>query len=80
MTENKTRISFYLRDYTVRVFTSALRALDKPKYVRFLINPDTLKMALSIVRKSSLHSGYQGRYSRIQRIKVFGFTARNSVY
>lgn len=47
MTENKTRISFYLRKNTVRVFTSALRALDKPKYVRFLINPDALKMAMT---------------------------------
>lgn len=47
MTGNNTRISFYLRKNTVRVFTSALRALDKPKYVRFLINPDTLKMAMT---------------------------------
>ena len=47
MPENKTRISFYLKDDTVRVFTSALRALDKPKYVRFLINPNTLKMAMT---------------------------------
>jgi len=47
MPENKTRISFYLRNNTIRVFTSALRVLDKPKYVRFLINPNTLKMAMT---------------------------------
>ena len=47
MTENKTRISFYLKKDTIRVYTSALRALDKPKYVRFLINPNTLKMAMT---------------------------------
>ena len=56
MTENKTRISFYLRDYTVRVFTSALRALDKPKYIRFLINPDTLKMAMTEHRQKEFTS------------------------
>lgn len=47
MPGNKTRISFYLRNNTIRVFTSALRVLDKPKYVRFLINPNTLKMAMT---------------------------------
>ena len=47
MPGNKTRISFYLRINTIRVFTSALRVLDKPKYVRFLMNPNTLKMAMT---------------------------------
>lgn len=56
MIENNTRISFYLRDYTVRVFTNALRALGKPKYVRFLINPDTLKMAMTEHRQKEFTS------------------------
>lgn len=47
MPENKTRISFYLKKDTIRVYTSALRALDKPRFVRFLINPNTLKMAMT---------------------------------
>lgn len=46
MAGNNTYMSFYLRSDTFRVFTGALRVLDAPKYVRFLVNPDTLKMAM----------------------------------
>ena len=74
MPENKTSISFYLRNDTVRVFTSALRALDKPKYVRFLINPNTLKMAMTEYGQKEFTSF---RVSR--KIKVFGSSVRNSV-
>lgn len=46
MPENSTFISFYLPRNTFRVFIKAIRALEKPTYVRFLINPDTFMMAM----------------------------------
>lgn len=44
--KNDTYLSFYLPRYTFRVFIKAVRALEKPTYVRFLVHPKTLKMAM----------------------------------
>ena len=46
MARDNTYISFYLSDGTCKVFTNAIRTLGNPKYVRFLINPVTLAMAM----------------------------------
>lgn len=43
---NDTFISFYLSSNTFRVSTRALRVLNAPVYVRFLINPDKNLMAM----------------------------------
>ncbi len=42
----KTVISFYLSSNTLRVSTKAIRELDSPSYVRFLVNPDKELMAM----------------------------------
>ena len=56
MPGNKTYISFYLPRHTLRVFVKAIRALEEPTYVRFLINPETLKMAMENYGKKEFTS------------------------
>ncbi len=53
---NKTYISFYLKSNTVRVFTSSVRKIGSPKYVRFLINPKTNRMIMSSYDKKEFTS------------------------
>lgn len=52
----KTHLSFYLAYNTFRVFTDAVRHVGCPGYVRFLINPDDLRMAMEAYDKKGLTS------------------------
>lgn len=53
---NKTYISFYLKNSTIRVFTSSVRKIGSPRYVRFLVNPETNKMAMTSYDKKEFSS------------------------
>jgi len=44
-------MSFYLARNTFRVFTDAVRRIGHPGYVRFLIHPDDLRMAMEAYGK-----------------------------
>lgn len=44
--QNDTNISFYLPHNTVRVFKKALLGIGAPQYIRFMINPDDMKMIM----------------------------------
>ena len=44
--DNRTFISFYLRSDSIHIFVKALRKIGNPRYVRFLINGDDLKMVM----------------------------------
>jgi hypothetical protein len=52
----KTYISFYLRTSTIHVFNAALRKIGQPPFVRFMINPDTMQMAMIPANKKDFQS------------------------
>lgn len=71
----KTHMSFYLDRSTFHVFTNAIRRVGSPPYVRFLINPDNLCMAMESYDKKGptsfsvppkLFSDSKGTSMRIQ--------------
>lgn len=49
-------LSFYLASDTVYVFCSVLQKMGRPTYVRFLINPDTMKLAMQPYHKKEFTS------------------------
>ncbi len=51
-----THMSFYLAHHTFRVFTDAVRRIGCPGYVRFLMNPGELRMAMESHDKKELTS------------------------
>ncbi len=54
--ENKTFISFYLKTSTIRVFKRSIRTIEYPTYVRFLIHPEKLQIAMTAYNKKELTS------------------------
>ena len=52
----KTFISFYLKSSTIRVFTKSVKLLEYPKYVRLLINPTKLQLAMTAYNRKELTS------------------------
>lgn len=52
----KTHMSFYLAHNTFRIFTDAVRRIGCPGHVRFLMNPDDLRMAMESHDKKKLTS------------------------
>ena len=52
----KTHLSFYLAYNTFRVSTDAVRHVGCPEYVRCLINPDDLRMAMEVYERKGLTS------------------------
>ena len=55
MTEN-TFLSFYLKTSTIRVFKKSIRIIEYPSYVRFLIHPTRLQIAMTAYNKKELTS------------------------
>ncbi len=53
---NDTFLSFYLKTSTIRVFKRSIRKIDYPLYVRFLIHPTKLQMAMTAYDKKELTS------------------------
>ena len=49
-------LSFYLKTSTIRVFKKSIRALEYPSYVRFLIHPTKLQIAMTTYDKKELTS------------------------
>lgn len=41
-----TYISFYLRTNTIHIYVKAVREINSPRYVRFLVNGDEMKMVM----------------------------------
>lgn len=54
--QNKTYISFYLKDGAIRVYTEAIRFLGQPNYVRFLLNGDGSSMVMEPYHKKEFQS------------------------
>ena len=44
--ENKTYVSFYLKDGVAHVYAEAIRFLGQPNYIRFLLNGDGTSMIM----------------------------------
>ena len=42
----QTYLSFYLRTSTIRVFNEAVRSIGRPNYIRFLLNTETMQIAM----------------------------------
>ena len=72
MATNNTFISFYMKKYTFRISTRAIRVLDNPVYVRFLINPDKNLMAMESYDKIELTS-FRIRRSILEDSKYHSF-------
>ena len=49
-------LSFYLKTSTIRVFNRSIRILDYPNFVRFLIHPTKLQIAMTAYSKKELTS------------------------
>ena len=49
-------ISFYLKTNTIRVFKRAIKNIEYPSYVRFLIHPINLQIAMTAYNKKKLTS------------------------
>ena len=49
-------LSFYLKTNTIRVFKKAIKTIEYPSYVRFLIHPLKLQMAMTPYDKKELTS------------------------
>ena len=49
-------LSFYLKTNSIRVFKKSIRALEYPSYVRFLIHPTKLQIAMTAYDKKELTS------------------------
>lgn len=52
----ETFISFYLRSSTIRVFNAAVRKIGQPRFIRFMINPDTMQLAMLPAVKKDFQS------------------------
>lgn len=42
----QTFISFYLRSYTIRVFVTSIRSIGQPRFIRFMINTETMQLVM----------------------------------
>ena len=51
-----TYISFYLRHNTMRVFVKAVREINRPRFVRFLVNGDEMMMVMQSYHKKDFVS------------------------
>lgn len=56
MASENTFISFYLKTSTIRVFKKAIKLIEYPSYVRFLIHPIRLQIAMTAYNKKKLTS------------------------
>lgn len=52
----ETFVSFYLRSNTIRVFNAAVRKIGQPRFIRFMINPDTMQLAMLPAVKKDFQS------------------------
>lgn len=54
--QNKTYVSFYLKDGYIHVYNAALRFLGQPNYIRFLLNQDGSSMVMEPYHKKEFQS------------------------
>ena len=54
--QNKTYVSFYLKDGVINVYTDAIRFLGEPNYIRFLLNRDGSSMIMQACHKKEFQS------------------------
>lgn len=54
--QNKTYISFYLKDGVIHIYTDAIRFLGEPNYIRFLVNHNGSSMVMQAYDKKEFQS------------------------
>lgn len=55
MTE-QSYISFYLRSNVIRVFVSAIRKIGQPRFIRFMINTETMQLVMTPADRKDFQS------------------------
>ena len=73
--ENKTYVSFYLKDGVAHVYTEAIRFLGQPNYIRFLLNGDGTSMIMEPYHKKEFQS-IRVRKDKDQTLKKMRFHCR----
>ena len=53
---SQTFLSFYLRSSTIRVFNAAVRSIGQPRFIRFMLNTDTMQMVMLPAYKKDFQS------------------------
>ena len=53
---SQTFLSFYLRSITIRVFNAAVRSIGQPRFIRFMLNTETMQMVMLPAYKKDFQS------------------------
>ena len=53
---SQTFLSFYLRSNTIRVFNAAVRSIGQPRFIRFMLNSETMQMVMLPAFKKDFQS------------------------
>ena len=69
---DNTFISFYLKEYKIRVFAEALRGLDSPKRICFMLDEDGNRLLMLPHEKKDFvsHAVPNSVYSGVRRMEV----------
>lgn len=80
-----TYMTIHMNPYYIRVFRNALKAVGMPRYVRFLMEPDSARMAMTAYGRKEFTSfkvpnGAMVHGSKSGCVKIFSHVLCKSIY